>query len=215
MAAMVWWHWLFATDGGLAARLAAGVTVLLALAVADLVRRGRKATRWKEYLFLLACVAGAVGYALVNDMVTVTISPEYFIVHAQLSPGTPNVRAVAATLAVKGAWWVGAILGVAMLLANNPLKRWPRLGYWRMYPKLAYPLTVALCGSLLLAAAGYSGWFDGVLRIEDRLRGFCVVYWIHTAAYYGGALGGVAAVAAILAQRRRAGRRAAASGSST
>lgn len=208
MAATRWWQWLFGTDAGLLVRLAAGGAIFVLLAAVDLARNRRRATRWKEYLFLLACVATAVVYALANDMVTVTISPEYFIAHERLPPDTPNVRSVAAVVAVRGAWWVGAVLGVAMLIANNPLKRWPRLGYRRMYRKLLYPFATALAGSLLLAAAARSGWLDGPMGIEDCLRGFFVVYWVHTAAYYGGALGGAAAVAAIIVQRRREGRRA-------
>lgn len=208
MPAMSWSQWLFGTDAGLLARIAVGGAVLLVLAAVDLLHKRRQATRWKEYLFLLACVAAAMAYGLANDMVTVTISPVYFVVHEGLPADTPNIRAVAAVLALRGTWWVGAILGVAMLMANNPLKPWPRLGYRRMYPKLLYPFAAALAGSVLLAAAAHSGWFDALLDLEGqgRLRNFQVVYWAHSGAYGGGALGGLAALVAILLQRRKAAR---------
>ena len=199
------WHWLWWTDWGLLVRIGLGVVVFVGLAAADLARRGREATRWKEYLFLASATAAAMAYGLANDMITVTISPEYFLHHEGLPLETPNVRALAAVVALKATWSVGLVLGVAMLLANNPSKRWPQLPYRRMYPKLLCPFLAAGALALLGGASAWCGWFDGPLGIIDAANSgpiFCV-YYAHLGAYLGGLAGGIAAVVAIRRQRRR------------
>src|SRR6516164_3689375 len=75
MSSWDWWLW---TDAGLAARVAIGAGIFAALAAVDLWRNGRRATRWREYLFLIAAVALAMAYGLINDFVASGISWEYF-----------------------------------------------------------------------------------------------------------------------------------------
>jgi len=204
-----WYEWLWGTGAGQAARLAGGAAIFAALATIDLLRHGRRATRWKEYVFLLAFVAGTIAYAVGNDMVTVAVSPEYFLAHERLPPETPNLRGVAASVAVRGAWWVGLIGGVALLMANNPMRRWPRLPWRRMYSKILYPLTAALLASAALGLPVAAGWFDGPLGVggQGKLRAFFCVYAVHVGAYVGGGAGILAAVAAVVVQRRRAAAR--------
>jgi len=60
-------HWLLHTRGGLLARLVAGVVFFLVLVVVDVRKNGRAARRWREYGFLLFCVAVAVVYGAIND----------------------------------------------------------------------------------------------------------------------------------------------------
>jgi len=205
---VTWYAWLWGTGAGQAARLAGGAAIFAALAAVDLLRHGRRATRWKEYVFLLAFTAGTVAYAVANDMVTVTISPEYFLAHEQLPPDTPDLRWVAVGMGARGAWWVGLIAGVALLMANNPSRRWPRLPWRRMYTKIAYPLTASLLASAAAGLPVAAGWFDGPLGVggQAKLRAFFCVYYIHVGAYLGGAAGILAAVAAVIVQRRRASR---------
>ncbi|MHC4718516.1 MAG: hypothetical protein ACYS5V_16215 [Planctomycetota bacterium] len=201
-----WIRWLWTTDGGLAVRIAIGAAILLALALIDVRRKGRRATRWREYVFLLAGTAAAMAYALANDMVTVTISPLYFQVHEGLAEIPDNIRAVAAAVALKGAWSAGLILSVAMLLANNPLKRWPRLPQGRMYTKFAYPLAGALVASSALGWMAHLGWLGGDVTADGALRNYLIVSWVHMGVYIGGGIGALTAVGAILVQRRMAKR---------
>ena len=72
------WDWWVKSDAGLLARLAVGAAVFTALAAWDLARRGRRARRWREYLFLLAAAGGGVAYGSVNDSISSAVSWEYF-----------------------------------------------------------------------------------------------------------------------------------------
>ena len=59
-------------------RITFGLLVLAALAILDWYQKGPAATRWREYLFLLLCVAVAMAYGIANDQITSRISWEYF-----------------------------------------------------------------------------------------------------------------------------------------
>lgn len=50
------WKWWFVSDAGLAARIGIGAAIFAILAAVDLWRKGRRARRWREYLFLVAAV---------------------------------------------------------------------------------------------------------------------------------------------------------------
>src|SRR5437588_2402516 len=72
------WEWWLKTDAGLLTRVAIGAGIFAALAIIDLLRRGREATRWKEYLFLTLAAATALAYGAANDRIAADISWEYF-----------------------------------------------------------------------------------------------------------------------------------------
>lgn len=118
-------------------RILAGVGIFTLLAVADLIQRGRYAKRWREYAFLLLCVAAAMLYGVANDEITSRISWEYFYYGKELAPVIgpdvpPNPAALswqAARIGAAATWWVGLVIGVAMLMANNPSHRRPQLPY--------------------------------------------------------------------------------------
>src|SRR5437867_8855004 len=118
-------HWLIHSSAGLLVRIAAGIAIFAALAVADLCKHGRGATRWREYLFLLMCVLLAIAYGVINDQVTSRISWEYFYYGKELDrvlgPETPPDPAAlhrhAAIIGAEATWSAGLIIGVALLLA--------------------------------------------------------------------------------------------------
>jgi hypothetical protein len=126
MAAL--WHLLFHTDAGLLMRIAIGAAIFFLLALSDLRRNGPRATRWKEYCFLLAVVAAAMVYGAANDLITSAISWEYFfygkdLAHALGDRVPPDPLALAweaAKVGMKATWTVGLLIGVALLVANNP-----------------------------------------------------------------------------------------------
>jgi hypothetical protein len=76
-------YWLIHTDGGLLTRILAGTAIFAVLALIDLRKNGRSATRWREYSVLLIAVLAALVYGAINDQITVTISPEYFLYGAR------------------------------------------------------------------------------------------------------------------------------------
>ncbi|HWE03769.1 MAG TPA: hypothetical protein VG326_15300 [Tepidisphaeraceae bacterium] len=70
------WTWITTSDAGLLARISVGSLIFLVLALMDLRRHGRHATRWREYFFLIEVVAVAMLYGAVNDLLTSRISWE-------------------------------------------------------------------------------------------------------------------------------------------
>lgn len=213
-------HWLWWTDGGLAARVGVGAMILAVLAWVDVRRNGAAARRWREYMVLLACAAAAMGYGLANDQVTATISWEYFYYGKQLDrvlgpampPANWALRLEAAKLGVKAAWGPGLLIGVAMLLANNPRQGRPQLPCSKLVGLLPMVLLATVLGSAALGVLGYAGlprWvnstFGEMLQCDIwRPRRFLCVWGTHLGAYAGGIVGTALAVRCILRQRRSA-----------
>jgi hypothetical protein len=212
------WNWWAYTDAGLASRIALGVLLLTGLAVWDIRRNGRSAQRWREYLFLLAAVVVAMIYGVVNDQITVGISWEYFYhgkeLHKVLGPAEPPAQAAlrweAAKVGMKATWTAGLLIGAAMLIANNPRRGRPRLGY-RTLLRLA-GMVFVMAGAFGAAGglAGHAGLLSGiggfdVLVAADLWRParFMAVWGIHLGGYVGGGLGAAAAVWRIIVLRRR------------
>src|SRR4051812_27767308 len=131
---MPFWTWLIHSTPGLLTRIAAGVAIFAALAIHDLHKNRNRATRWREYAFLLICVLAAMTYGVINDQITSAISWEYFYygkdLAAELGPATPpDPRALhlaAAVVGIKATWSAGLLIGVAILLSNNPSKSLPQ-----------------------------------------------------------------------------------------
>ena len=211
------WHWVAHTDAGLAARIGVGVTVFLALAVADLRRHGRQATRWREYLFLLAAVVVALVYGVINDQATSRISWEYFYYGKELSPllgdrlppDPSRLSWEAAKVGLKATWSVGLLVGVAILLANNPSARRPQLSFARLMRRMPMIVLSAFACAALLGIVGYTGGLtrlsddfqEMVRRDEFRPYRFMAVYGMHLGGYIGGAVGMVAAIVSIRRER--------------
>ena len=225
MAAALWQWWAH-SDAGLVARIALGAGFFVALALWDLKRRGRRARRWREYLFLLTAVLGAMAYGVVNDQITVTISWEYFYYGKELAgvlgplapPAGGPLRWEAAKVGMKASWTAGLLIGAAMLMANSVKKQIPFLPIRELYKLLAAILlpTVALAG--LGAAAGRLGWLSGlgdfgILVTYDLWRpvSFMSVWGIHLGASLGAGLGAAWAAWRIW-KRRRANPRQACTG---
>ena len=211
-------HWLLHTDAGLLTRVAVGVAVFGALAVVDLRRHGRAATKWREYAVLLAAVAAALLYGAVNDQVTVTISPEYFLQAKELAKvvGDPPasmaaLRWEAAKVGLKATWSAGLLFGVALLLANNPWRGWPRLPNRRLVATLPLILFAAAGFAVAFGLAGHAGYltewdadFPPLVKANLwRPRRFMATWGVHLGGYVGGLVGTALAVSSVVANRRR------------
>jgi hypothetical protein len=215
---MTFWTWLTTTDAGLAARIAIGVVVFSTFALLDYVRNRQRATRWREYSILLFAVIGAIVYGVLNDQITSTISWEYFYygkdLAEQLGPRTPPdalaLHRAAALVGVKATWSAGLIIGVALLLANNPSKTLPQLPMTQLLRTIPLILIITAGIAALGALIGYATlpvhWNDDFAQMlkhdEWRPRRFMTVYGIHLGGYIGGAIATIAAVFRIRRQRR-------------
>ncbi len=212
------WNWLTKTDAGLGARIAAGTAIFLVLALVDLRRRGRRATRWREYLLLLAAVAVALLYGVMNDVLTSRISWEYYYYGKELGPilgdrTPPDPRLLAweaAKVGLKATWTVGLLVGVAILLANNPKRNRRQLSYTALLKRMPLIISSCLLCAALLGTIGYLGGFapfsddfrEMILHDEFRPHRFMAVYGIHLGGYIGGALGTALAILSIRKHRR-------------
>jgi hypothetical protein len=210
-------HWLLHTDAGLLTRILVGSAIFAWLAIADLRRNGAAATRWREYTVLLAAVMVGLLYGAINDQVTVTISPEYFLRGKELDlvigehPTMPQLRREAAKVGLKATWSAGLIFGVVLLLANNPHRSLPRLRNRQLLVWLPV---------IVLFAAGFGcvgGWlgYRGHLTKLDSDFGFMVdanmyrpmrfmgAWGVHLGGYVGGLAGTICGVFWVVRQRRR------------
>jgi len=200
-------------------RIAIGVAILLALAAVDIYRNGRRATRWREYAFLLLCVAAAIAYGIVNDQITSRLSWEYFYYGKELQPILgpripPDASALhwqAVRIGTEATWAAGLIAGVAILLANNPRADRPQLSYRRLIARLPLLILIVAAGAVLLGIAGrffLLNWISRDFRDLARYnlwrpRRFMAVYGIHLGGYVGGLWGIIWCVWSIKRQRRR------------
>lgn len=211
-------HWWLHTDAGLLARIGIGASIFLVLAIVDLVRRGKSATRWREYLFLLVAALFGMAYGVINDRVASGISWEYFYygkgLDAQLGPRVPPdpaaLRRAACEVGLKATWSVGLIVGVALLIANNPRKGRRQLPYRALFQVLPVIFLVAAPFACAGAFAGSRGWLvwtsadlQGIVRENlFRPRRFLTVHGMNLGGYVGGAIATIGAVVWIIRQRR-------------
>jgi hypothetical protein len=211
--------WWMRTGAGQAARVAIGVLIFAGLALWDYDKHGRRATRWREYVVLLVCVGAALLYGAINDQITTTISWEYFaygkglaeVVPVDEPPNSPLFRWEAAKVGMKATWSAGLLIGVALLVANNPFRNLPRLPYRGLVRLVPLVLLVTAVTSAVLAVAGYYGAFarfdtdfQEMVRLDQwRPRRFMAVYGEHLGGYVGGAVGTILAVACVVRERRR------------
>lgn len=200
-------------------RLTVGLLILGSLAVIDLRRHGRNATRWREYGFLLFATIAAICYGVVNDQITSTISWEYFYygkdlaekLGPKLPPDPVKLRLFAALVGVQASWSAGLILGVGLLLANNPSKRLARLSYRELFGMIPVLFIVTATAAATGAALGYLGFLtrfheDFAYMVRTNLwrpKRFMAVYGIHLGGYVGALLGLITAVVLVIRRRRR------------
>jgi hypothetical protein len=210
-------NWWLKSDAGLLARVGIGVAIFAALAAWDLVQKGRKATRWREYLFLVVAAVCAMIYGIINDRIASTISWEYFYygkgLDLQLGPHIPPEAAPlhweACKVGLKATWSAGLIIGVALLIANNPRANRRQLPYRDLLMLLPFILVVTALFALIGAWTGSHGWLTWTshelqLIVHDDLfrpYRFMIVYGMNFGAYVGGILATLAAM--IYVTRRR------------
>jgi hypothetical protein len=197
-------NWWLKSNAGLGTRITIGATVFAALAAWDLVRNGRRSTRWREYLFLILAAALAMAYGAVNDRIASSISWEYFYygkgLDEQLGPRVPPDMAAlqweACKVGLKATWSVGLIIGVVFLFANNPRPHRVQIPYRRLIPLLLMVFPMAALFAVIGAWLGSHGWLawsssdlQAIVR-DDLFRPKCfmAVYGMNLGGYVGGIL---------------------------
>lgn len=217
--AMFFWTWLTRSTQGLLTRISIGAAIFAVLATVDLLRHRKSATRWREYLFLIAGVALACGYGIINDQITSRISWEYFyygkgladVLGSRIQPDSKALALAVVKVGIEATWTAGLIVSVALLIANNPRPNRPRLPYRTLLGQFGFIAIIAVGCSIILGIVGYFGgltWISSDFRWlthENLMRPshFLCVFGIHLGAYLGGTLGVIISVWRIVAKRKR------------
>ena len=178
----------------------------------DVVTRFGTAIAWIMLAALLS-----VLYGIINDQITVTLSPEYFSVFkraqfdsaleaAGLSQSPPRIQAV--LVGSLATWWFGCLLGAVLSAAGITGRRRPLPT--RVFLRAVMGIMLfTLCLSILFGVVSYAlepdirpdaeGW-----PFLEGIRAVCAAFavgWWHDGAYLGGGSGTL--LAAFWIQRRR------------
>ena len=135
-------------------RLGLLVLFFAVASLVELVVRGQAASRWREYLFVLAC--GTVGalFGVANDLVTSRISPEYFILGKGVPEGPGFLEGVI-RVGIEAGFSGGAIAGCVLLYASR--------GHHGLVRHVGRILGMAALGSV-------AGWLACRLTPLSRVR---------------------------------------------
>lgn len=173
------------------------------LAYADWRKNGVRAQRLHEYSFVAITILLTIVYASVHDLITSSISPEYFTAGKGLAGDHLHLRVM--WLATQAAIGPGALIGVALVIANNPSASKSQLRFIELLTEIKFPLLGAIVCALLFGCAAF---FDILKNHADfsELKNpklFVTVWGIHWGSYTGGFAGLAYAVFDVLKTRSR------------
>jgi hypothetical protein len=163
---------------------------MLVVSLADLYKKRGEATKFREYGFIL--ITGALGAFIgaMNDLITSSISPEYFTLGKGLDEG-PDLRLQAGLFGLQVGFSAGVIGGAVCLFVTRRKSSLPAVRFSRLFQLLWMPVTGAiLCGVALPLAfsqfdlAKFSVQLSTLLDAEGISR-FRKVWWIHLGLYAG------------------------------
>jgi hypothetical protein len=168
------------------------VLLLLVMSVVagiDWHRHRRNATRWREYGFVI--LSGIIGtvFGFCNDLLTSSISPEYFIFGKGLATGE-GLMARAGILGMKAGFAAGAVAGAICLYASTRKCSYPPLAYRNLLRLVWRPVVLAATAAFIAVLfrqhdpLAFSAELEGILPPE-QVRRFLVVWWIHAGLYSG------------------------------
>jgi len=171
-------------------RLAALLAIAAAIAWWDWRRHRQRATKWKEYGFLVSVALLGAIIGVANDTVTSRLSPEYFIYGKGIAPG-PNFSKGVLELAFQAGLVAAFVGGAAYLFANNPKAGRPSLSYRQLYSLVKWPILGAILLATILGVG--SKWFVGpqidseMTKVfgETKTIWFWRVWYIHLGLYSG------------------------------
>jgi hypothetical protein len=168
-------------------------------ALIDHYRNGKKASRFREYGFVLltGLIGAVVGFA--NDLVTCSISPDYFVLGKGLATGD-GLRWRAGIYGAQAGLAAG-IIGGAVCLFTAVRKS---ADLTAQLLRLAKALWVPLAAAIVVAAAlpilardadpfQFGADLEPLLN-PGQIARFLWVWWMHTGLYTGMFLGLVALI---------------------
>jgi len=166
---------------------------LIAGVIYDRWRHGAEGRRAKEYSLLLGCGLLGALIGLLQDLISIRVSPDYFVVGKGIEDDADFTRQVLLMGSYAG-FIAGLVLGGLLLLVNQPRPSRETLGYRALLARgVPRTLGVAMAGvpigfligpnSPLRAQVGRS------LLEAEALERFLQVWGMHYGLYGGAALG--------------------------
>ena len=170
--------------------------------------------RLLQWLLIPAlCIAAAVGYGVLHDLVTAHVCVEYFSeFHPAVWGHTRNPWLLAVTWGVIATWWAGFLVSVFVTPAAR-IGSEPRWGARQLLRPLGVLLGAMAACALIAGAAGYvfseaiaDLFAPRVLSVVEphRRARFAAVLAAHNANYLAGFGGAMVLAVWIVIQRRRA-----------
>ena len=153
---------------------------------------------------MLTGLAGAL-FAVCNDLITSSISPEYFTIGKGLdSPGALSVSA----LAFEAGFLAGIVVGGFYLMANNPKPDVPQLPYSKLAEYLKCPLVLAVMLALVAGSIDTLDPFNlkpqaAFHMSTEKAARLLLVSRIHLGLYAGALVGMTAGIILIRRARKR------------
>jgi hypothetical protein len=188
-------------------RLALLLVFFTSAALVELVFRGRRATRWREYasILLLGAVGALVGAAW--DAATATLSPDYFVYGKGVARGASLLRD-AMLLGARAGFTAGCVAAALLWMANSPGGGLPLLPPARIarHGVVALVHAVVVGGALGAVASVADLPAPDVVWAGPPLlaRRFAIVWWIHAGGYAGLLIGVVRGAIRLRRERRAA-----------
>ncbi len=163
---------------------------------------------------VLVSILAAVIYGILHDQVTARICVEYFTLGHPPVFNTADPTLLAIGWGTIATWWVGAMLGVPLVLVAR-VGSWPK----RDIQSLLRPIAILMIVNAICAAiAGTIGWVataGGWLRLPDFVAAnippdkqipFMADLWAHNSSYAIGFAGGIILLAFVVRSRIVAGK---------
>jgi hypothetical protein len=175
-------------------RIALLLGLMLVASLVDFYRKGAQAAKFREYGFII--ITGAVGAMIgfVNDLITSSISPEYFTLGKGMEEG-PDLTVRAGLFGLRVGFSAGVIGGAVCLYASRRKSAYPPIKCSRLLQMLWMPVTGAiLCGIALplwlsnFDPARFSAQLDTLLD-AGKISRFRQVWWTHIGLYAGMVIG--------------------------
>ncbi len=178
------------------------------MVIIDYKRNGKNASRWREYLFVLAVGLVATVYGMVNDFVTVSISSHYFTLGKGLSDG-PGL-AIRAVLLGSYAGFSAGLVGGAYTIFIATFRTKTKLPISWLFSLLWIPIVSAVSLAFLMTMLfsgfdpyGFRAELSGLITTRE-IDNLIFVWWIHVGDYLGLLVGLVIISVLILKKRKKA-----------
>jgi hypothetical protein len=145
------------------------------------------------------CIVAAILYGVLHDQVTARICVEYFTVFHPPVFATRSPTLLALGWGVIATWWVGAFLGLLLVISTRAGSR-PKLSAVSVFKPILKLLLVMAGGATLAGLSGFVLTREGIISPPEAVLAnlpsvaharFMADWWAHSASYAVGFFGGI------------------------